>query len=670
MTARRTTPSRSLKTLNLGILAHVDAGKTSLTERLLHAAGVIDEIGSVDAGSTQTDSLELERRRGITIKSAVVSFAIDDLTVNLIDTPGHPDFIAEVERVLSVLDGAVLVVSAVEGVQAQTRVLMRTLRRLGIPTLVFVNKIDRSGARYDELLDELRARLVPRIVPMGSTAGLGTGSATFTAYQDDPEFRDELVDLLTAGDDALMAAYVADERAVSNGRLLRALAKQTARTDVHPVYFGSAITGAGVPELTEGIKRLLPKATGDPAAEPDAAVFKVERGPAGERIAYARVFDGTLKVRDRIVQDDPKSRITSIVVFHDGGTEERAEVRAGEIAKLWGPSKVRIGDRIGPAADEGDEHYFAPPSLETVVYPCRPEHKSAMRDALGQLAEQDPLIDLRQDDVRQETYVSLYGEVQKEVIGSTLAAEYGVEVGFRETTTICVERPSGTGEAVEIGEQNGNPFLATIGLRVDPRPAGSGVSYGIEIEPGSLPLAFQAAIEDTVHTVLDQGLHGWRVIDCAVTLIRSGYWPRQSAMHAKFDKSMSSTGADFRGLTPLVVMSALRAAGTTVLEPMHRFRLELPADVLGTVLTTLGRLGAVPQTPEVIGTAYLLSGFVPAARVHELELQLPGMTRGEGVLETAFDHYAPVHGPVPDRPRTDQNPLDRKEYLLHVQRRV
>src|SRR5881392_2827820 len=152
-----------MRTLNLGILAHVDAGKTTLTERLLYAAGVIDELGSVDAGTTQTDSLALEQQRGITIKSAVVSFAIDDVTVNLIDTPGHSDFIAEVERVLGVLDGAVLVVSAVEGVQSQTRVLMRALQRLGIPTLVFVNKIDRTGARYDGVLAELAQRLTPDV---------------------------------------------------------------------------------------------------------------------------------------------------------------------------------------------------------------------------------------------------------------------------------------------------------------------------------------------------------------------------------------------------------------------------------------------------------------------------------------------------------------------------
>src|ERR671918_3118480 len=166
-----------MSTLNLGIVAHVDAGKTTLTERLLFAAGVIDEIGRVDDGNTQTDTLTLERQRGITIKSAVVSFVVDDVTVNLIDTPGHPDFIGEVERVLGVLDGAVLVISAVEGVQAQTRVLMRTLQRLGIPTLIFVNKIDRSGAQYERVLQGIAERLTPAIIAMGSTRDLGRRNA-------------------------------------------------------------------------------------------------------------------------------------------------------------------------------------------------------------------------------------------------------------------------------------------------------------------------------------------------------------------------------------------------------------------------------------------------------------------------------------------------------------
>src|SRR5215212_8865118 len=198
-----------MRTLNLGILAHVDAGKTTLTERLLYAAGVIDAVGSVDDGSTQTDTLALERQRGITIKAAVVSFLIGDVAVNLIDTPGHPDFIAEVERALSVLDGAVLVISAVEGVQAQTGVLMRALRRLRIPTLIFVNKIDRAGADCERVLREIAEKLTPSIVAMSSAHDTGTRGAGITPYgAGDGAFISSLAGLLAERDDMLLAAYV------------------------------------------------------------------------------------------------------------------------------------------------------------------------------------------------------------------------------------------------------------------------------------------------------------------------------------------------------------------------------------------------------------------------------------------------------------------------------
>src|SRR3989440_10853529 len=255
-----------MRTLNLGILAHVDAGKTTLTERLLYAAGVIDEIGSVDDGSTQTDTLALERARGITIKSAVVSFVVDGVTVNLIDTPGHPDFIAEVERVLSVLDGAVLVISAVEGVQPQTRVLMRALQRLRIPTLVFVNKIDRAGARYESVLRSISGKLTPAIVPMGSTDGLGTRDARFAPYgPGDAGFTARLVDVLADHDDAFLAAYVADETAVPYRRLRRTLAAQAGRARGHSVFLGSALTRAGVGAVYAGHSEVLaaPLGAGD-----------------------------------------------------------------------------------------------------------------------------------------------------------------------------------------------------------------------------------------------------------------------------------------------------------------------------------------------------------------------------------------------------------------------
>ena len=251
------------RTLNLGILAHVDAGKTTLTERLMYAAGVIDKIGSVDAGTTQTDYLALERQRGITIRSAVASFAIGDVTVNLIDTPGHPDFIAEVERVLGVLDGAVLVLSAVEGVQAQTRLLLRALQRLNVPTLFLVNKIDRQGARHEAVLQEIAERLTPAIVSLGSVRELGTREADFLRWGEaDEPFVTALTSALSEHDDAILSAYVEDDAELSYARLHAELAAQTGQGAIHPVLFGSARTGAGLDALMDAIAELLPAATG------------------------------------------------------------------------------------------------------------------------------------------------------------------------------------------------------------------------------------------------------------------------------------------------------------------------------------------------------------------------------------------------------------------------
>ena len=658
--------------VNLGILAHVDAGKTTLTERLLFSAGAIDEIGRVDDGTTQTDTLALERQRGITIKSAVVSFRIGDVTVNLIDTPGHPDLIAEVERVLGVLDGAVLVVSAVEGVQPQTRILMRALQRLRVPTLFFVNKIDRRGAGDERVLAAIAHRLTPAIVAMGAVHDIGARTARFDAYPlDDPAFAARLGAALADHDDELLAAYVEEDGGVSPARLRAALAEQTGRTDMHPVFFGSAATGAGVDSLMQGIAELMPAARRGVDEPVSGSVFKVEREPAGQKIAFVRMFAGTLRARDRVTVGDRgvESKVTAIEVFAEAAADRRGAVEAGEIGRLWGLADARIGDPVGTPRATTTAHQFAPPTLEVVVLPTLPAELGALRTALAQLAEQDPLIAVRQDDIRREISLSLYGEVQKEIIEATLEADYGLKVDFRETTTICVERPAAVGAAVERLHEPPNPFLATVGLRIEPSPPGSGVTFRRDdVELGSMPLAFFRVVEEVVHESLRQGLRGWQVTDCAVTMTHSGYLGKHGHGHQYFSKSLSSTGEDFRKLTPLVVMAALRRAGTVVCEPIERFRLDAPADTLGALLPALARLGGVPDVPVADGSSYTVRGDIPAAQVNELRRRLPALTRGEGVLEVAFDRYEPVRGRPPERPRTDDNPLDRKRYLLRVNR--
>ena len=632
------------RTLNLGILAHVDAGKTTLTERLLYAAGVIDEIGSVDAGTTQTDSLALERQRGITIKSAVVSFAVGGVTVNLIDTPGHPDFIAEVERVLSVLDGAVLVISAVEGVQPQTRVLMRALQRLRIPVLLFVNKIDRPGANHQRVLQAISARLSPAVVPVGSTRGLGTRAAAFTPFgEHDAGARTRLAEVLAERDERILAAYL-DDDAIPYGRLRRGLAAQTRRAQVHPVFFGSAATGAGVSALMAGLAELLPSATGDADGPVSGRVFKIERGADGEKVAYTRMFSGTLRTRDRVQVRDREEKVTAIGVFERGLATPRPSVSAGEIARLWGLDEIRIGDQIGrppPGRDRNDSQ-FAPPTLESVVVARRRADRASLHVTLGQLAEQDPLINVCQ--AGEEISVSLYGEVQKEVIQATLAGDFGIEVTFRETIAICIERPVGSGQAVLFLGAPANPYPATLGLRLDPAPPGAGVAFRLDLDVRSVPMYvykstdnFAEMMTHYVGQALREGLSGWRVTDCTVTMYESGYL------------SPSTTAAHFRKLTPLVLRAALEQAGTVVCEPMILVSLEVPADSVSTVLIAVARLGGTGGTPSLRGDLARLQTRLPAARAQDLRRQLPGLTSGEGVAETSFGGYQPVTGPPPAR---------------------
>ncbi len=618
--------ARSL--LNLGILAHVDAGKTTLTERLLYAAGVIDAPGSVDAGTTRTDYLSLERQRGITIRAAVVSFTAGDVTVNLVDTPGHPDFIAEVERSLGVLDGVILVVSAVEGVQPQTRILWRALERLRLPTLFFVNKTDRAGADPDRVLREIRERLTPA-----------------AAFLDE-----RLVETLAERDEGLLADFV-EGRRVPDERLHAALVAQTRTCLVHPAFAGSALTGAGVEALLAGITGLLPPAGGSPDAPLSARVFKIERGRSGERIAYARLFDGTLRVRERFGEQ----KLTALAVFADGAESRRDEAHAGEIAKLWGLRDVRVGDVLGEPPGRS-EVGFAPPTLEAVVRAQDPADEHALSVALAQLAEQDPLIDVRQEDG--VLAVSLYGQVQQEVLEATLADEHGLPVEFSETVTIHVERPVGRAEAVEILHGPTNPFSATVGLRIERGPEDSGVEFRLEVANRWLPLyvfssreLFAESMGRYVRASLREGLRGWRVTDCVVTMTACEY---SSADGPPSKRGPLSMPRDYEGLTPLVLRRALEEAGTAVCEPILRARIELPADALGGLLRALAHLGASGEPPEVRGEVATVEALVPAAREQELRRQLPGLTSGEGLVETAFAGYRPVEGTPPSRaPRRD-----------------
>jgi ribosomal protection tetracycline resistance protein len=645
--------------LNLGFLAHVDAGKTSLTERVLFETATIAATGEVDAGTTQTDTLELERQRGITIQSAVVSFHIGDLKVNLIDTPGHADFIAEVERALSALDAVVIVISAVEGVQPQTRKLVRVVRDLDLPMLIFCNKIDRLGARHESLIEEIEGKLGLTVLPMSQPVDAGSRAARVEPIDyDKPDAALHLIDLLTRNNDDLLRNWIENGERLSRRTIRKALRGQVRRGLITPAYFGSAITGAGVDTLIHGIADLLPRAPQPECDEIEGRVFKIQRGPTGEKLVYARLRSGHIQTRQRIVghplsgDEGWSSRITGIDRFVDGTSVPDARACSGEIVRLHGLREARIGDVIGAECATGEDvQRFAPPTLESVVRPVRPEQVTALYAALLQLAEQDPLIGVQRDERTAEISLRLFGEVQKEIVTSMLANDYGIEVEFESSRIICIERPIGTGWTLEpMGGEN--PFVAAVGIRVEPGPAGSDVTF--RRPSGALPLAFYVAIEETVYKTLREGLRGWQVEQVLVTVTETAY------------SSPSTVASDFRNLTPLVLMDALRQAGTQVYEPIQAFEVQVPTATVGPTLSALVSLRAIPQQTTELGGETIVTGTIPAATIHDFENRLPGISGGNGIISSEFSGYQPVTGAPPTRDRTDFNPLDRKYYLAQV----
>lgn len=612
--------------LDLGVLAHVDAGKTSLTEALLVAGGALDRPGRVDDGTTQTDTLAQERARGITIRTAVATFRSGGVVVNLVDTPGHPDFIAEVDRALAVLDGAVLVVSAVEGVQAQTLVLHRALRRLRVPTVVFVNKIDRAGADPVRVVAEVTERLDVDLVP--------------TCW-DDPQVVEAVTATLAEHDDGLLGRWLGRDH-VDVPTLRRAFRQLTRSGAVHPVVLGSARTGFGVRTLVDVVVELLtpdpPATSGRESAATSGQVFKVEHDPAGRRLCTVRVRTGTLAVRDRVHLDaDRTGVVTGLRVFEPGGPVRRDRVVAGQVALVSGLAAARVGDTLGAREPGAAAPAFPPPALQTTVVARDPDRSDELRRALVELADVDPLIRLRPDPRPGALRIDVYGEVQREVIAETLASEHGVLADFSPPTAACVERPAGPGGAVRRTGDAGHHRQVTLGVRVDPGAPGSGVEIVVTAERLTLPLhvygtveGLRTALRDHVDDALATGPRGWPVTDVVVTVVESGYTPP------------APTPADVRHTFAVVVGEALRAAGTVVCEPVDRFRLETPTATVAGVTGLLLRHGGRADATLVRDATTVISGTVPSVEVDAVRAGLPTVAHGLAVLESSLDHHAPV----------------------------
>ena len=601
-----------MKKLNIGIIAHVDAGKTTLTENILVLGGVITKAGRVDKGDTRTDSMAVERRRGISVRAAATSFYRNDIKFNLIDTPGHVDFIAEVERSLTVLDGVILVISAKEGLQSQTWILMDTIKAMEIPTVIFINKIDRMGVDIAQVLkdtsDYMDGRLVitQRVAPDGTVYDLSKKELVETA-----------ADTLYNHDDDLMTRFVMGED-IPQSDFLDSYVSHAKSGHLYPVLFGSALYGIGVESLLDSLPSYLPVSEGDSTSTLSATVFKVDNS-GKERMAYVRLFEGSLKIRELVNYRGKAEKITRLTGLCDGKLTAESLVESGDIAVLYFKD-LMVGDMLGEGSAK--RVHIGHPTLTVEVIPINPLERRGLYDALVLLADEDPLLGLSTES---SLTVRLFGEIQMEILREILAERYGIAAEFSAARTIYKEAPTQPAQArIPLGKTF---YRAGVGFSITPLPPGSGVEY-ITAVAGTLEKSFLTAVEEAVYTACNNGLFGWEITDMRVVLDFSDY------------DSVTSTPSAFRDLVPLVLMEALKDAKMILLEPILDFELRVPDASISKAMYDLQMMNAYAYNTGIITDNFTaITGQIPADTCRGYGTKVGSYTEGRGMFLTKFHGY-------------------------------
>ncbi|ECQ1446206.1 TetM/TetW/TetO/TetS family tetracycline resistance ribosomal protection protein [Campylobacter jejuni] len=636
-----------MKIINLGILAHVDAGKTTLTESLLYTSGAIAELGSVDEGTTRTDTMNLERQRGITIQTAVTSFQWEDVKVNIIDTPGHMDFLAEVYRSLAVLDGAILVISAKDGVQAQTRILFHALRKMNIPTVIFINKIDQAGVDLQSVVQSVRDKLSADII-IKQTVSLSPE----IVLEENTDI--EAWDAVIENNDKLLEKYIAGEP-ISREKLVREEQRRVQDASLFPVYYGSAKKGLGIQPLMDAVTGLFQPIGEQGSAALCGSVFKVEYTDCGQRRVYLRLYSGTLRLRDTVaLAGREKLKITEMRIPSKGEIVRTDTAYPGEIVIL-ADDTLKLNDILGnekllPHKTRIDNPM---PLLRTTVEPQKPEQREALLNALAEIADTDPLLHFDIDTVTHEIMLSFLGKVQLEVICSLLEEKYHVGVAMKEPSVIYLERPLRKAEYTIHIEVPPNPFWASVGLSIEPLPIGSGVQYESRVSLGYLNQSFQNAVMEGVLYGCEQGLYGWKVTDCKICFEYGLYY------------SPVSTPADFRLLSPIVLEQALKKAGTELLEPYLHFEIYAPQEYLSRAYHDAPRYCADIVSTQIKNDEVILKGEIPARCIQEYRNDLTCFTNGQGVCLTELKGYQPAIGKFICQPRRPNSRIDKVRHMFH-----
>ena len=676
--------------LNLGILAHVDAGKTTLTERMLFAAGSIREAGSVDDGSTRTDSLSVERERGISVRTATASLRWHGKTVNIVDTPGHVDFAGEVERCLGALDIAIVVVSAPDGVRAHTENILRALDLCHTPRVLFVNKIDRAGAEQSAPdsavlsaalrrvtgaeMTYMNAQYVSDIATARATVHLRpiAEAATEALAEFDPEAEEAFLTDTVLPDDAAREKLCA---AIRDCRIT-------------PILWGCAKNGTGVTELLDFCTDFMPDAADRASDALSGVIFKIEHDRTMGKLAYIRLFGGSLKSRDSVTLIDPAAqtdpatadpepddavpveddtpaapwKITQIRradVQNGGKFTDAGAISAGDIGVLCGLTGAKCGNFVG-AVTGNTTARLAYPLLSVQVRPTAEEEAKmpgealpSLANAMRELSEEEPYLDAKWENGQSEIVVHLTGGVQQEILENLLWERYGKRAVFSKPTVIYKETP--TREGIAYADYTmPKPCWAVVQFKFTPMPRGYGVSYHGRLPSNQLFYRYQSHIRRSFRECLAQGLHGWEVTDFRCDLIGGEH------------HTIHTHPLDFFVCTPMAFMNGLVNCGTTLLEPLMRWRITCPMELSGKILSQVTNLRGTYDTPVVTGDTASMEAILPLATTMHFPIWLASTTSGKAACASDFYGYSECPpGEMHETPRRGVNPLDRAKWILY-----
>lgn len=597
------------KVMTLGVFAHANAGKTTITEQLLYHTNVKKKTGRVDHGDTTTDNLKVEQDRGITVRSSMVTMPLDDRIIQLIDTPGHVDFSAEVERAISVLDGAILVVSGVERVEPQTQVIWKILQERKVPTIIFVNKMDRMGADYDKTIREMQTKLNINILPI---VNVKKDAQTNELSYEDVKI-ENIVEELANVDDHILEKYI-NEGKISRDWLYGKVKELSYSGNLHFVYGGSALNDDGMLRLIDGIKKFLPTSSKKKTNDFSGYVYTVKRDN-GVRELYVKVLDGELENRKEFVDSEGNKQRIRTLTYLDGDKRIRKDkLETGEIGIVTGLN-YKCGQVIGAPQPAFKTTSFVNPLFHVTVSVEDKSKIPELVNALEALNDEDPDLHLQFDKFTNEISIDLMGPLQTEIIDNLLNERFGIKANFSKPIIIHKETP------ISIGKGNATfDRVSGVEFEIKPLPRGSGLKYESHFSTDYLFSKYQKQIERLVYMYAQQGLYGWQITDAQINLIGG-----------KSD-SVCSDPSHFNIVVPLALMRSIKDAGMQLLEPLMDYEVTTPNDSFRSILAALSNLGLKYEQIKDNGENTTLPGTAPLREMLELPTTVTRLTGGHGSM--------------------------------------